>query len=289
MNPFFSIIVPTYNRALILSHAIESIVSQKFKDFELIIIDDGSADNTKELVDSFNDNRIRYIYQVNSGVCVARNTGIFAANGKYITFLDSDDWAESNWLEDFYSQIKIKETDLVFCDMLLKYSDGRLVIRQALYRYDNYNPNENGMYMPGAFCIKSELIKRIGGFDPNIKFGEFTDIDFSLQRENCTRAFTNKIGIHYCPTPEGGAKNQKNKVHFIEYILKKHSDIFKKDKATHICYLQNAGVSSARIGEYKKARSFFLRSYLLNPINLKNIIRYFLAFIPFFSARIWKM
>jgi glycosyltransferase involved in cell wall biosynthesis len=173
VNIFFSIIIPTYNRKSFLSNAIQSVLAQKFRGFELIIVDDGSSDNTKELVFSFNDDRIRYIYQLNRGVCVARNTGIFAAKGKYITFLDSDDWAESNWLDDFYSQIQKRETDLVFCDMSLKYSDGRSVIRQALYRYDNSNPNENGMYMPGAFCIKSELIKRIGGFDPNIKFGEF--------------------------------------------------------------------------------------------------------------------
>lgn len=289
MSALFSIIVPTYNRAFLLSNAINSIFSQQYKDFELIIVDDGSSDNTKNFIESFNDSRIRYIYQENKGVCVARNTGIYTAQGKYITFLDSDDLAESNWLEDFYTQIQKNEPDLIFCDMLLKYPDGRSVVRKARFRYDTLNPNENGMYMPGAFCIKSELLKRIGGFDPNIKFGEFTDIDFSLQREKYSRAFTNEIGIHYCPTPDGGAKNQKNKIAFIEYILKKHADIFENDKATKICYLQNAGVSCARINEYQKSRSFFLKAYLLNPFKIKNLIRCLLTFIPLLSSRIWKI
>jgi glycosyltransferase involved in cell wall biosynthesis len=91
-SPFFSIILPTYNRASFISKAIESVIDQLYNKWELIILDDGSTDNTKEIVLSFNDDRIRYIYQENKERSAARNNGIRNAKGEYICFLDSDDY-----------------------------------------------------------------------------------------------------------------------------------------------------------------------------------------------------
>jgi len=98
--PKVSVIIPTYNRADFLAEAIQSVLEQTARDFELLIIDDGSTDNTKNVVDSFNDRRIKYIYQKNSGVCIARNTGIKQAIGNYLILLDSDDILLPSAIED---------------------------------------------------------------------------------------------------------------------------------------------------------------------------------------------
>ena len=87
----FSIIIPTYNRENHLPKAIESVLSQSFTDWELIIVDDGSTDNTSDVVASYNDPRIKYIYQENAERSAARNNGIRNAKGEWICFLDSDD------------------------------------------------------------------------------------------------------------------------------------------------------------------------------------------------------
>lgn len=89
--PKVSVIIPTYNRAHFIAEAIQSVLDQTFTDFEIIVVDDGSTDNTKDVVDSFKDSRIKYIYQANQWVAAARNNGINASSGEYITFLDSDD------------------------------------------------------------------------------------------------------------------------------------------------------------------------------------------------------
>ena len=111
MRPFFSIIIPTYNRGHVLGKTIQSVINQNFNDWELIVVDDGSTDNTKNIINDFskNDSRIRYIYQDNQERSAARNNGIENSNGKYICFLDSDDEYLQHHLSTFYDEIKIKK------------------------------------------------------------------------------------------------------------------------------------------------------------------------------------
>ncbi len=91
-NTFFTVIIPTYNRLELLKDAIQSVIDQTFSDFELIIVDDQSTDNTKEMVCSFCDERIKYFLNDHvKGPGGARNSGIFRAKGEWIAFLDSDD------------------------------------------------------------------------------------------------------------------------------------------------------------------------------------------------------
>lgn len=102
---FFSIIMPTYNRSHLISKGIRSVLSQTEEDWELIIVDDGSTDNTYEIVHSFNDPRIKYVYQENSERSAARNNGIEHSAGEWICFLDSDDYFLPNHLDTFQSFI----------------------------------------------------------------------------------------------------------------------------------------------------------------------------------------
>lgn len=96
-----SVIVPVYNTELYLKNCVDSILRQTFKDFELILIDDGSSDNSASLCKEYADadSRVKYFYQENSGASVARNHGIDVATGDFITFIDSDDWIDEDYLE----------------------------------------------------------------------------------------------------------------------------------------------------------------------------------------------
>jgi glycosyltransferase involved in cell wall biosynthesis len=91
MSPLFSVIIPTYNRARKVVRAVQSVMAQTFDDYEIWVIDDGSTDDTYGALSCLKDGRINYVCQSNSGVAIARNTGIARARGKYIAFLDSDD------------------------------------------------------------------------------------------------------------------------------------------------------------------------------------------------------
>lgn len=115
--PELSIIVPVYKVEPYLPKCIDSILSQTFTDFELILIDDGSPDRCGEICEEYaaKDDRIVVIHQANKGVSAARNAGLDIAKGKYIGFVDSDDWIEPEMYEQMLKEIQSRKTDIVFC------------------------------------------------------------------------------------------------------------------------------------------------------------------------------
>lgn len=120
----FSVILPTYNRASLISDAINCVLNQNHTDLEIIIVDDGSTDNTREIISSYSDNRIKYIYKENGGVSSARNIGIKCSSGKYISFIDSDDLWKVNKLKDDQSLLSINpEANVIFTDLEKHYKN----------------------------------------------------------------------------------------------------------------------------------------------------------------------
>ena len=122
-NPAISIIIPVYNAENYLRRCIDSVLSQSFTDFELILVDDGSKDKSPQICDEYasQDTRVRVIHKANGGVSAARNDGLDIAKGEYITFIDSDDWVEREYLETLSNY---RDYDIVFFSHRLIYEDG---------------------------------------------------------------------------------------------------------------------------------------------------------------------
>lgn len=172
MEPLFSIIIPTYNRAFILAETIKSIENQTFTDWEVLVIDDGSKDNTKQIIDEISkrQNKIKYHYQVNSERSVARNYGASLAIGEYLLFLDSDDFFKEDHLQNIYKEIILrkKPVALFFTDILYFSEKGvekpeipRMEIGKG-FEYVLLNP-----ITPSRVCIHKEIFKTFR-FDPEI-------------------------------------------------------------------------------------------------------------------------
>lgn len=137
-NTFFTIIVPVYNCEEYIEDCIKSILDQTFKDFELILINDGSVDKSGEICKKYKDKdkRIIYISQENSGQAVARNKALDIAKGKYIVFIDSDDWVYSNYLEVCYNIFEKEKVDLIAFPGVFS----------SFNREENYAQNNNNHY-----------------------------------------------------------------------------------------------------------------------------------------------
>jgi len=125
--PAISVIIPVYNVAAYLEQCVQSVRSQNFSDWELIMIDDGSTDGSSELCDRFaqDDARIRVQHQANSGVAVCRNKGIQLAQGEWVCFVDSDDWLDSNYLQILYENALSLQADVCICGRLEEHTNAQ--------------------------------------------------------------------------------------------------------------------------------------------------------------------
>ena len=114
-TPFISIIIPVYNSEKLLKQCLDSVLNQTLNNIEIICVDDGSTDNSFEILKEYEkkDNRVIALTQKNSGAGVARNKGVEIAKGKYIAFIDSDDWIEHDALEKLYNNIENNDSDMV--------------------------------------------------------------------------------------------------------------------------------------------------------------------------------
>ena len=137
----FTIIIPTYNRAHIISNSIKSIINQTYQNWELVIIDDGSSDNTEEIISSFNDDRIKYFYKKNEERSIARNVGIDKSKGEYISFLDDDDYYLPEFLSTFHDRLMLNKrpVSIIMCDEFVENENGKRSKNQITEKFLN-NP-----------------------------------------------------------------------------------------------------------------------------------------------------
>jgi glycosyltransferase involved in cell wall biosynthesis len=188
--PEISIVVPTYNRAHMLSDAIRSVLSQTFTDWELIVVDDGSEDATQQVVSSFDDPRIKYVFQVNKGLPGARNTGIRASTGAYLAFLDSDDLFLSQKLERQLATLARQPA-------LGLVAGGHVEVDEHLRAHRVVAPwrscptlTLDGWLTSCPFIVPSVLVRRewldrVGLFDENMRFVEDWDLWLRLAHVGC--------------------------------------------------------------------------------------------------------
>ncbi len=180
--PNVSVIIPTYKRAHLVSQAIESVLTQTYTDYEIIVVNDGSPDNTKQVLASFGD-QITAIHQENLGVAAARNAGIMAASGRYIAFVDDDDVWLPNKLE---KQIACLESNpkigLVYSDMFCFNDQGFLPDTWAkAYSILPFEPDwslfvRNCIPTPSVVVVRRECLEAVGGFDETLMCSEDYDL-----------------------------------------------------------------------------------------------------------------
>jgi glycosyltransferase involved in cell wall biosynthesis len=196
--PFFSVIMPTYNAGIELKKTINSVLNQTFTNFEILIMDDGSVDNTKDLVESFNDNRIKYDWKSNSGgPATPRNRGIMASSGKWVSFLDADDLWYPRKLELVYKAISDEsrlKLDVVCHNEILNLHGNR---QRKILRYGPFTKDFYSRLLIRGNCLSTSAVSVRKDFleTNNAKFNEsssFTiieDYDFWLHLANNNAEF----------------------------------------------------------------------------------------------------
>ncbi len=185
-SPYFSIVIPVFNRAATIGPTIESCLKQSFTDFEVVIVDDGSDDNLKETINAYMDPRIHYVWRENGGGSAARNTGIDAAQGRYIAFLDSDDRFLENKLEECHQYLKDTPCDCLYSQMLVDRGVGKYWIKppRAILPGEHmadYLLCRRG-WVPTSTCVVEKLWARRIRYLETLGCGD--DMDFAIRLFN---------------------------------------------------------------------------------------------------------
>ena len=272
-NPSVSVIIPTYNRSSMLIRAIESVFAQTYQDFEIIVIDDGSTDRTKEFVAAYSG-RVTYFYQDHAGINAVRNRGIQEAQGRWIAWLDDDDQWYPNKLSLQVDKIKqLPEPAFLLCNGFRK----GVPTRNPADHSGFWESMSESFCQPSSWLMSRELFKRIGGFDTSYEIGE--DTAFVM------KALINGIKIYYqndllvvWEDPPGHLSTFGPKILIErEKRLNDFFDYFKKDRVFFYRYLYTLGKDAFRLSDKKKARKYFLRVFLLKPWKLEFLVKYFRA------------
>ena len=176
--PKVSVIIPTYNRQYIIVKTIESVLNQSKQDLEVIVVDDGSSDDTRGVVESLNDSRVRYFYKTNGGAASARNFGLSKAMGEYVAFLDSDDSWPENYLEVMLSYLQRNGAfGAAYSPITILYPDGSITSRRTTDGKSGWitvDLFKRGFISPAASVFRSSVWKDFY-FDEALRTSEDSD------------------------------------------------------------------------------------------------------------------
>lgn len=182
-----SIIVPIYNAEKYLNKCIDSLVNQTKKELEILLINDGSTDRSEEIINSYQDSRIKYYKNKNQGIGKTRNFGIEKSTGKYIMFIDSDDYLDDKACEILYNKAENDKLDIVLCDFYKLYDSGKLEeVKQPSFKNSSLKDNPkilNENLSPWAKIYKRELIiKNDIKFIENLKYEDAPFVSIALDK-----------------------------------------------------------------------------------------------------------
>ena len=289
--PLFSVVMNAHNRAGTLPRAIDSVLRQEAGDFELVIVDDGSTDETPGVLAAYQDDpRVRLLHQKNAGCAASRQTGIAAARGEYVVFLDSDDEAAPGWLGILRRRVGATRADVVSAGARIMLPRGRSASRMPVDLGPVLN-NRKGLFLSGSFAVRRAVLLAAGGYVPGTEPVDHTDFLHRLVRHAESSSVSFEVILREVviihredAVPYRPAALLRGALH----LLETYPAHFQRDPRAWGVHLAIAGVNAARLGSMAEARSFFRRARSVNPRDARCHARFLIAGIPPLAAWVWR-
>lgn len=294
-DPLFSVVVPTWNDADRLQRSLDSVLGQTISDFELIVVDDGSTDRTHEVLERYDDPRIRTVQQDHAGVSAARNRGLRHAQGRWVVFLDSDDEALPDWLEALAPATREPDAGLIGCGLWLVRHGSESNEARLPDTSDGLFRHQPVLFLAGAFAVERGLLKAVGGYVESLAYSENTDLGIRL----IDRCLAEGRRVVCVPRPliryhlRSEALGQQSRglcnrrLESIRYFLEHHREALARQPESLASFLALGGVLAARLGHRSESRSLFGQGLRLEPWRWKTQMRYLVSLVPGLARRIW--
>jgi glycosyltransferase involved in cell wall biosynthesis len=261
----FSVIIPNFNREKTIIKAIESVLNQTYVDFELIIVDDCSTDNSLKEISKLNDPRIKvFELKKNSGAAVARNFGIKKSNGDFISFLDSDDYLEKDFLEITNQILSPSDTTVGFMWTGVRYHLKNEIIEESwepVKMHNSYLTFLNDLHIGtgSGITVKREVFDECGLFNENLPAAEDTEFFLRITK-NFNYLFTNEILMNVNKIGNDRMSKNLSKVGIAYNIfIVDHLTEIDKDKILQKKYYYKMMWLNYHLADKKKARSFYFK------------------------------
>jgi hypothetical protein len=290
-EPTVSVVMCTYNRSSLAARAIRSCLAQEFADFELVVVDDGSSDDTGEVVETFDDARIRYVRIANRGLSGARNVGLNLAVGTYVAFLDDDDRPDPDWLAELVSALAAT-SPVACCGMRLESPQGAPMGTQLPRRLGPAFHGATALVRAGTFMSDRRLLIDVGGFETRVGCSHHTELSFRLLTALEERGQTVGVvprallTVERRPLTERSRDDPAVKLSATRFMLEQHQEHFARAPGLAATYWSIAGVSAARLGSLREARRCFARSLRLRP-SLRSAAHVAATMVAPVGRRVW--
>jgi glycosyltransferase involved in cell wall biosynthesis len=222
-----SVVIPLYNKARYIRDTLHSVVNQSFRDIEIIVVDDGSTDGGDAVVEGVGDDRIRLIRQSNSGVSVARNTGINSARGGYVFFLDADDLWHKDHVQRMYTYLSASSEPMMICSAFIRSSNPMLAMNKMVDHLDDTNVVisdlatewlSGNIFITSSVAVAKPILDRVKPcFVPGLSNGEDMDLWFRLADEvDCL--FFKCPSVVYATDSDGSLSRSESNILLPPYI-----------------------------------------------------------------------
>ena len=284
-------IIPTYNDADVLPRAVESVLTQTFTDFELIVVVDGSTDGTETFLRSLPDERVQVVRLGHKGVSAARNAGVEHSRGEYVIFLDSDDVALPNWLERLADAAAADQSQLLFSGYHFASEGGTSVklpeVAGGLFQGLRTN------WLAGSFAVRREVYEAVGGYDTKLGFSENTELgirlsDLAVRRKWRTMCIDEPLMIRNDYGRKPCRAYNAKQLYASQYIVDRYASLFVRLPQERYHYLSIAGVNAVRLGKYWAPLRLFARALLAQPGKPLAYLRFLLACCPLLRSVVWR-
>lgn len=275
-SPLVSIILPTYRRQLLLPRAISSVVCQTYANWELIVVDDEPSGDTCDVVAAFGDKRVRYVgHSLNKGLSAARNTGIRAALGEFIAFLDDDDEFLERKLERQVSELLARgDIGVVLSFEEIKSSRGDTSLRRIRLDGDVRKALlQEDLVRMQLLMVRRECFERVGFFDERLRHHE--DYDMTLRLARAYRFYTvPEPLIRIIETPGSLSANTRNRISALQTIMQTHPE-FREMRGVKGRWERRLARHFAEVGDQAEWRRHMIKAISANPLSTHN----WLAFV----------
>jgi hypothetical protein len=291
VSPPLSVVVPTFDHAGLLPDVVGRVLAQDGADLELVVVDDGSTDDTAAVLASLADERLVVVHRPNGGISAARNSGIAAARGRYVLFLDDDDRPHPTWAARLLAATETSPA-VVCCGARIVDEAGR---EQSVRRPAPLGPafaDVTGLFLGGTFVVRADVLAEVGGFLEGLQCSHATELALRLTSwcaahgEAVVVIDEPLVDIVRRPPGERPEASAAKLLAGTELLLAHHEAALRRAPSTLADYHGVAGVAAARLGDGPAARRHLARALRTDP-SPRRALRAVASVVPPVRRRLW--